>query len=152
MELLCIAVIVACWVVGGQIKGRIRDIPIPVIIALFAAFKMAWWMFFIVGATYQMIRLGYGNYDPENDPKPSFLAKITHWREGYKIRALWGLLCGLAAIPVAIYHNNFISTVLVVGYVALNVAVNYLVSKKKMGVLVTDILVGATLGSIIIIM
>lgn len=43
-------------------------------------------------ASLNIIRIGYGNYDPEHDNKPSFLARITHDRGSWCIRAIAGVL------------------------------------------------------------
>ncbi len=148
-QLLTIAIFIALWITGGQKEGKIRDVGCPIILALYLAMTLhAWWLFLAIGATYQAIRLGYGNYSPEDDPKPSFLASITHDRSGEYIRALWGLIVSVVgASPLILGH--FLGIYQYLGYICLNVAVNYSVSKFKLDVIITDILVSGAVVSII---
>lgn len=149
VNLIGFVLIIACWVIGGQKSGRIRDVPVPIIIGLCLAisFKI-WWLFFALVATYQMIRLGYGNYSPEDDPEPSFLASITHDRGGWWIRAIWGaLVASVGGLPLILGH--FIGVWVYLGYIILVTVVCYLVSKLRLPVLITDILVAASVGSIV---
>lgn len=148
VELIAIALIVACWVIGGQIKGRIRDVPVPIIIGTYFAFKGVWWLFFALGATYQVIRIGWGNYSPEDDDHPSHLADLTRDRNGWWIRAIWGFLASfIGAFPLVKW--GFINAWSYAGYIALNTVVNFLVSRLRLPVLITDILVALALGSIV---
>jgi hypothetical protein len=146
--LIAIVLIIVCWVTGGQIKGRIRDIPVPVILALALAIQLkTWWLFLALGATFQIIRLGYGNKDP-NDSKPSFLATIIPDYNGWWIRSAWGLLVStIGALPLVLGH--FLGLWAYLGYILLNTVVNFLVTRLRLNVYLTDILVSANIASIL---
>jgi hypothetical protein len=102
-------------------------------------------------ATAQSIRLGYGNYSPLDDSKPSFLAILVHDEQGAVIRALWGLLIGSAvALPVTI--GGYLSWWLFGAYVAGFTLLNYLVSKLRLAVWLCDPLVGAGIASIVFLL
>lgn len=155
IELIAIGLIIACWVAGGQIKGRIRDVPTPIIIGAYFAFKEVWWLFLALGTTFQMIRLGWGNYSPEDDPNPSFLANITHDRNGWWIRAIWGFLAaGIGALPLIVgkwagFCDQYMSLLWYAIYVVGNTLINFGVSRLRLPVLIADILVAVGIGSII---
>lgn len=149
IKLIFLCAIIALWIIGGQTKGRYRDVPIPILLALSLAiaFKV-WWLFLALGATYQIIRLGYGAYDPENDDKPSFLARIMHDRQGWYVRALWGLIvASMGASPLVSRH--FIGLWPYLGYILINIFVNYMVCRLRLWVYFTDFLVSLAIGSVI---
>jgi len=125
----------ALWLAGGQFKGRIRDIGCPITLALVIALKtQIWWHFLVMGAYWQVIRLGYGNYDPENDPKPSFLAKITHDRNGWWIRAIYGFLVALVGGGWLLWTEPIKYSTYILG----NALIGFLVSRLKLNVILTD--------------
>jgi len=146
--------IVAFWIVGGQgekwgVSGRFRDVPVPILIGIGCAITLkVWWIFLALSATYQIIRLGYGNYDPENDDKPSHLASLLHDRDGWWIRAVWGLLvASIGASALLMWH--YIGVWVYVGYILLNIVVNFCVSRFRLGVFLTDTLVSLAIGCIV---
>ncbi len=148
MILIILAIIAACWVKGGGRQAWVRDILVPIILALCLALKLkVWWLFPALGATYQTIRIGYGAYSPEDDPKPSFLASLTHDRSGEWIRAIYGsIVATIGALPLLLGH--FLGIWQYLGYIFLNITINYSVSKFKLPVTLTDILVGLGVGSL----
>lgn len=151
IKLITIISCIVLWVLGGQIKGRIRDVPVPLILALYFAVTLkTWWLFFVLGVTYQIIRLGYGNYDPVFDDKPSHLASVTHDRDGWWIRAIWGLLVsGIGAFPLVFWGHIVLWKYIL--YVTVNVLANFSVSRFRLGVFLTDILVSLALVSIVLL-
>jgi hypothetical protein len=148
MKILAIVAIIALWVAGGQWRGRIRDIPVPIILGVVLGFLVRNWMVFVaICAAYQTIRIGYGAYDPEHDDKPSFLASITHDRQGYIVRAIWGLLVAtIGAAPLLFVHYPVWKYGI---YVGANILINFSVCKFRLPVYATDILVSAGVGSVV---
>lgn len=154
LSLILLGVIIALWVIGGQKGGRIRDIGCPIVlgIALVCELQGDLMNRIIAGiatiALAQIIRLGYGNYDPENDDKPSFLASILKDRQGAIIRLVWGLLVGIVT-PLFLSFTHSIILPAHIAYIICNVAVNYSVSKFRFPVILTDICVAAAFGSLV---
>jgi hypothetical protein len=142
------------WYLGGQGRRKVRLIAIPLILGL----SVAWfaktpllaklWLFALVAAGAQTIRCGYGSYDPENDPELSYLARVTHDRQGCIIRLIWGALVSLAiSAPLAAF--GVIPLHFMALYCISNCLVNFSVSKFKFPVLLTDLLVSSAVMSII---
>ena len=149
-----IGVSVVLWYLGGQGRRALRLLPLPLILGL----SVAWFaktpllaklgLFALVAAGAQAIRIGYGNYDPEHDTEPSYLARVTHDRQGFIIRTIWGFIVSLAiSAPLAAF--GVISLPLAALYIMSNCLVNFSVSKFRFNVLLTDILVSAGVMSII---
>jgi hypothetical protein len=149
-----VGVSAALWIIGGQTRGKIRDIPIPILlglgIALFSQLSPFWRV--IAGvmtiATGQSIRIGYGALDAINDDRPSYLALVTQDSSGEWVRLLWGAIVSVS-ISAPLVAFSIISVSLAAVYIVSNCIVNFLVSKLKMGVLITDVLVSAAVMSII---
>lgn len=146
--MLCIVL----WILGGQIKGRIRDVPVPIIIALVCAIALnTWWLFLVVGACMQIIRCGYGNYDPDDD-KLSHLAQLLAFfglkdTDGWWIRLAWGLLVGIVG-GLGLFLCYFIGIIDYIVYIAIVSVASFLVSRWRFPVLLTDTLVGASVASL----
>jgi hypothetical protein len=151
IEAIFLCVIIALWMVGGQVKNRYRDVPVPLLLALYLALKFhAWWLFIALSATYQVIRLGYGAYDPEHDSNPSTLAALTGDRQGWYIRALWGLIVGaVGALPLVLGH--FMGVCPYLAYILTNAVVNFLVCRLRLWVYFSDFFVALAVGSVIFI-
>ena len=140
------------WYEGGGKRAWMRDILVPIILALFlAVYLKTWWVFLSVGATAQMIRLGYGAFDPEHDDKPSLLASLTKDRSGEVIRAIWGLLVSVW-IGSSLFFGGFLSGGGYLSFMLINVFINYCVCKFKLSVVPTDILVGLGVSCIILLL
>ena len=151
IKFLIIGLCAWLWYRGGKPKSKFfRKVFIPLTMALTLAIKFKiWWLFLLEGGAFQIGSLGYGNYSPEDDPKPSWLASITHDRSGEYIRALWGLIVSGTVSSILIIFG-FLSLWGCLGYILLNVIVNYSVSKFKLPVKPTDLLVGAALASLVL--
>jgi hypothetical protein len=136
---------IALWILGGQIRGRIRDIGFPIVISTSIWFvTRSWLLGLLVAATAQSIRLGYGNWDPEHDDKPSFLARLIHDRKGNVIRMAYGFICSaLIGLPLVLAGQ----WIMYIIYVVLNTGIGSL--STKLQVYAMDTLVSAGLGSII---
>jgi len=97
-KILLIIICAGLWRLGGWEKAKwsgYRDMLVPIIIGGYYFFTLKWWVGLLTIGTFQIIRLGYGSYDPEHDDKPSLLAKITKDREGHIVRGLYGLITSI---------------------------------------------------------
>lgn len=146
------AFVVLCailWRLGGWDKARwsgYRDVLVPVALGLWYAFTLKWWMFLAVGGPANIIRLGYGSWDPEHDDKPSLLAKLTHDREGCYIRAIYGFITSLfIGLAPAIYTGCWFKFVL---YVIGNTLLEFALNKAKANDWITELSNGAARGGI----
>jgi hypothetical protein len=150
MNILIFALATASWIAGGQ-KGKLRDIPFPILIGwgIFLAGHL--WLAIACCATFNIIRLGYGNYSPEDDAKSSLLAQLTHDRQGAVIRLIYGLLVALlGALPIMAGHG--ISVWIYIVYAAGNGLIGYLVSKLRLPVFLADFFVGAGFSSLVFLL
>lgn len=145
LYLLCFPLYVA----GGQGYRWARVVLIPILlgIATFLATKDVV-ISILTCATYNMLRFGYGNLDPDNDDKPSFLATLTGDKNGWYIRCLWGLIVSaIGALPLVISPHLGLWTYLI--YVAGNGVLSFLVSRLRLYVYVADFIVAAGMCSIV---
>ncbi len=152
IEALVSIISAVLWRMGGWSKARwsgYRDVLIPILFGVYHIFACSWWIGLLTCAGTNTIRIGYGAYDPENDDKPSFLAKITKDREGWKIRGIYGLITAffIGIFPAA-YSGNFLGLFL---YVVLNVTLEIVVNKRKTGDTMTELLNGAYRGLVVIL-
>lgn len=154
IKLIIIGVVSFAWYLGGGKLAWIRDILVPIIMGLAVALltPCSWltklWLFPAVTACWQIIRLGYGNYSPEDDPKPSFLASITHDRGGWYIRAIYGFLVAILAALVP-YLAHFLPLWVYLAYILYNTAIGYSISRLRLPVLLADLAVGAGFASLL---
>lgn len=154
MIIICLVIIVLLWLIGGQKKGRIRDIGCPIVLGLGIIFCLPGdWSHRIIAsittiALAQVIRIGYGNYSPEDDDKPSFLASITKDRQGFIIRAIWGALVGIVT-PLALVFMKELILPSYFAYIVANIAINFMVSKFRFPVFWADVLVANAFGSLL---
>lgn len=143
------------WYWGGGKNAWMRDILIPIIIGVFFCFKYGIIVGILTAGSCQIIRQGYGAWDPEHDDKPSFWAKVTHDRNGWWIRAIVGAEHGLIAPAIVFNYLAFFKhqTGIVWWYlifIALNAVSNFLVSRLKLNRLATDLIVGSVFALILI--
>jgi len=160
IPLIFLAIIV-CWVIGGQKGGRIRDVACPILLGLgvYLALKEYWLISRIIYGiltcgSANAIRAGYGNWEPGE--KNCLLANILAFfgykdRQGAVIRALWGFLIGVLA-PLPLVLGHFLPLPIYYGYVAGNMLINFLVSRLRLPVLLTDICVSASIASLIFLL
>lgn len=153
IEFILVIITAILWRVGGAGKEEIkfakawyRDTLIPI---LNAGYFLLTANVFLAGAVFlgtSSIRLGYGAYDPEHDSKPSFLAKLTKDRDGWKIRMLYGGITSFAiGIFPAIYYQSWTG---LLTYVCFNIFSEYILNttKVKSNVWVVELLTGASRG------
>jgi len=147
-----LALVVILWILGGQWKGRIRDLGVPIVMGLALIFllKGDWLYRIIVGmltcATANTIRIGYGNFMPGE--KNSFLGNLLKDRNGWWIRALWGFIVSLVVcLPLMLTHYLMINKCL--AYVGGNTLMNYLVSRLRLPCLLADIFISLGIGSLL---
>lgn len=152
IQLAFITLCAVLWRLGGWDKAKwsgYRDVLIPVALGLWYALTLRWWMFFAVGGPANIIRMGYGSYDPEHDDKPSWLASITHDREGCWIRAIYGALTSIMiGLAPAIYTGHYWKFGF---YVLGNAALEFILNKIKAGDTMTELSNGAGRASIILL-
>jgi hypothetical protein len=149
------------WFLGGWGKESGNLVPwkgwrvvlIPIILGVSTALFMhgAWFMRLVIGVTttasMNIIRIGYGNYDPEHDNKPSFLAKVTHDRGGWWIRAICGALYVLIGyLPYVLYSGRWWFYLLLA---AVSAGIGFCVSRFKLKVKTTDLIIGSTAANIL---
>lgn len=162
--LIKIILIVLCgilWRLGGWGKESGNPVPwkgwrvvlIPVVLGISTALFMKglWYMRIITGlaeiVSMNIIRIGYGNYDPEHDNKPSFLAKVTHDRGGWWIRAIAGALYVLIGyLPYALYSSKWWFYLLLA---AVSAGTGFCVSRFRLKVKTTDMIIGSTAADIL---
>ena len=138
----------SCWILGGKIKGRIRDVGFPILmgIGIFLSTKSL-----IAGVisivTFQIIRLGYGNY--ELGEKNSFLGDLTKDSQGRWIRTIYGGIVALVGCG-ALFALKFVSLPLYFAYFLGNAIIGYSVSKFRLPVLLADLAISWGFGSLLL--
>jgi len=135
----------AAFLLGGQIRGAIRDVGCPLLLGLAVALQShVWWLGLIVAVTSNAMHLGYGSWDPNNDSKPSWLALLTKDRQGAFIRCLWGLIVSLS-IGIPLMIAGALNPAMMFLYIGVAGLVGYGVSKLRLWVYPTDVLVASSL-------
>lgn len=125
-----------------------RDVCVPIVLSAWITFHFNLWLGVACGLTLNIIRMGYGNYDPITDSKPSLLGALTHDRNGWHIRGICGALYVLIGLlPLAIYTHHWISYVLAA---LISGGVNWVLCRIKAPDWVIEPIVGATLAVIVI--
>jgi hypothetical protein len=157
VKIILLAGIVILWILGGQWRGKIRDVGVPILLGLGVVLAIQdnilnrlLYGILTCGLT-NIIRLGYGNYSPQDDPKPSLLAKLTHDRQGWRIRLIWGGFVG-AICPIALVFAHYLSLPKYALFCGINALLGFLVSRLRLPVILTDILVSASIGSILLLL
>jgi len=151
IKIVIISICAILWRLGGWNKAKwsgYRDVLVPIIIGGYFFFTLNWWVGILTIGTFQIIRMGYGAYDPENDSKPSFLAKITKDREGYIIRGLYGLITSVIGSCFVIFYTK--KYILYLLYIIGNTILEVILTKKKSKDTIHELLVGAAKACIII--
>ena len=157
-KFLLLIIIALLWKMGGtNRKAWCRDVIIPIIMGLYIGIAYSWIVGFFTIGSFQIIRMGYGAYDPEHDDKPSLLAKLTHDREGWINRAVVGLLYGvIGLIPLFIYWihwglvtDNFLMRWFM--YCNINLFVGGVLCKLKARDIIIEPAIGAGVGSLLFI-
>lgn len=154
IKLVVLGVICGLWYFGGQRSNRYRDVGAPLVLGFGLIFFLPGdWLHRIIAGMLtiglaNIIRCGYGAYDPQNDPEPSFLASITKDRQGATVRLLWGLLVGIIT-PLVLLTMHFIILPAYIAYVVTNMLVNFSVSKLRFNVLTADICAALAFGSLL---
>ena len=154
-NLIVLAICLVLWYMGGQSWAKwsgFRDVLVPILLGIALMFILPGdWIYRIIAgvgtcACLNVIRTGYGNY--EEGEKNSFLAKITHDKNGWWIRALWGLLVGLVA-PIFLVLLHYLSLPKYAIFVCLNALIGFSVSRFRFPVLLADICVSLGVSSIL---
>ena len=146
ITLISIALISILWVFGGIKWRKLRVIGVPIVLGLILGLKWGYWVGMAGFICSNVIRLGYGNYENDNDD--CLLALLTRDHNGWWIRAIWGLLISIAiCLPRIVLKQHYF---LPIWYIPLNVMVNFGVSRLKLNFWLTDILVSASVSTILI--
>lgn len=162
VKIILIALCGILWRLGGWGRESGNPLPwkgwrvvlIPVILGAAIGLFMEdlWYVRLLVGlasaASLNIIRIGYGNYDPEHDNNPSLLAKIAHDRNGWWIRAIAGALYVLAGyLPYAFYSGRwgfyFVWTVV-------SAVTGFCASRFRLKAKIADFLIGSTIAEILL--
>jgi hypothetical protein len=151
IDIVLMVICSGLWLLGGQKHSWIRDLCIPLIIGLYFAITQHWLLGLLLFGACNIIRMGYGAYDPEHDDKPSCLANLTHDRNGWWIRAIVGGMYGISTMSVMLFffHDPF-SILKAVLYTIQNSIQSYLVCRLRLNIVATDLLVGISFGSIVL--
>jgi hypothetical protein len=151
MAIILTIVCAILWYFGGQEKSWARDVIIPIIIGLYYAITRHWLLGLLLFGASNIIRMGYGAYDPVNDDKPSFLATLTKDRNGWWIRAIVGAMYGISTMSVMLTLSPAPYNIgKAVAYTAQNSLVSFMVCRFRLNVFWTDLIVGLSFGSILI--
>ena len=146
VTIIAIALIIALWLAGGIKWRKLRIIGVPIVLGLILGLKWGIWLGIASFITSNAIRLGYGNY--EQGEKNCWLGELTKDHNGWWIRAIWGLIVSIAiCLPRVIFKQHYF---LPIWYIPLNVVVNFGVSRLKLNYWITDILVSASISTILI--
>lgn len=161
MILVKILLIVSCsilWRFGGESRFKwsgYRDVLIPVIMFFYYGFTTNWIIGFLTGGATNIIRMGYGAYNPEGDPKPSHLALLTKDREGWKIRGIYGAITsffiGLFPFLYCFFiEDNFLALISFLVYIGINTSLEIILDKLNSNVWPTELGNGLGRGSVIL--
>jgi len=163
IKIILIILCAVLWRLGGWGKESGNPIPwkgwrvvlIPIILGLGIGWftKDFWYMRLFIGlatiASMNIIRIGYGNYDPEHDNKPSFLARITHDRGGWWIRAIAGVLYVLVGyLPYVLYSGKWGFYLL---WTVVSAGTGFCVSRFRLTVKIADPVIGSTVAGILLV-
>lgn len=154
IKIVVVALISFLWWLGGGKNAWARDTIIPIIIGLFVFLNhptTILWKDALIGiltiGVCNIIRLGYGNYSPEDDDKPSFLASSIHDRGGWWIRGIYGLICGIVSwIPQLVVDFSQITLFKAIAYVIGFSFICFFVVRFRLSRLPTDLAIGASFG------
>lgn len=145
---------------GGQPRmAWCRDFVIPAIVSIVFIIKSPFYYLstnFIVGlclfGSCNIIRFGYGAYDPVNDDKPSLLAKFTKDKDGWVIRTVWALFVSLISLSPYIFASilGYSYSVLIKSLIFCTIfsLVCFLVVRMRRNILITDLSIWFTYGLI----
>jgi hypothetical protein len=142
--------IIGFWILGGQVKGRLRDIPVPILMGIGIWFATKSWLAGLISmGLWQIIRLGYGNY--EDGEKNSFLGNLTGDSKGWWIRAIYGLIVATMGCG-ALFTLKLLPLPKGIVYIAGNGLIGYCISRFRLPVILTDILISAGFASLIFLL
>lgn len=159
IKLVALAVIAVLWIIGGGKNAWARDWIIPFIVGAmifishpFGNFLKDFLFSFLTAGACNIIRMGYGGFDPEHDDTPSLIGGILKDRGGWWIRAVWGLVVGIVCFVPAFYFKVGAATGFKCGAYALQLAtVCFIVTRFRWPSFWTDLAIGISFGSIIFI-
>ena len=147
LKVLVVLICAILWRLGGWDKSKwsgYRDVLIPIILGAFYAITYTWWIGLLVCGATNIIRMGYGVYNPESDKKSSFLAKITKDKEGWKIRGIYGAITSfmIGLFPTLYYAfnvNHYQVLIVFVGYILLNATLEIYLNRTKVNPWITEL-------------
>lgn len=143
------------WRLGGWDKAGwsgYRDVLIPLVIGIYASIKTENYILgILLCGSFNIIRIGYGAYDPEHDDKPSWLAKITKDRKGAIIRGIVGVMYGLVGLSPAFFMGHIIDVQNWLGYCFAIGALSYILCEVKAKDFIIEPVIGALVGCSILL-
>lgn len=161
MIIIKILLIILCgylWRLGGtHNRAWTRDVIIPIILGAYIGFEYHWAVGLLTIGSFNIIRMGYGAYDPEHDDKPSFLGQLTHDRDGWWIRGMVGALYGISGlIPLSIYwlsYGIFTQRFFIhwFAYILINALIGFIFCRLKAKDVVIEPAIGVGVGTLFFI-
>lgn len=151
MRYAFVALIAVLWRLGGWDRSKwsgYRDVLVPVALGAYFAWNMGiWWLFPALAATYQIIRIGYGEPDPVGHPDPD-PGSTLGWAFKRWTRAVAGVLyAAVGAAPLFIVTHDWEKYVY---YIAVNAVVATVFRLFHNKALWIELAVGAGVGSIVL--
>ena len=158
--LLFMPVSAVLGMLGGQKQAWARDLVLPLLVGAGVAIKHPfdlWWVNIIVAigmaGSCNIIRMGYGAYDPINDDKPSFLGKITKDKDGWNIRTIYGAFAAIVScLPYLIasgFTQSYFNFVKVLVFTILFSLACFVTVRLRSNVFWTDLVIWGTYGTIL---
>ncbi len=150
MDMIVTLVVMVLWNIGGDKHSWARDLLVPIIMGISVFISRPTGNLgkdILIGiltiAACNIIRFGYGSYDPINDDKPSLLASVTHDRFGWWIRAIWGMFCGFVIFaPLIAFKPEPIMYIRAAAFASMLSAVCFTVVRLAWPKVPTDLAIG----------
>lgn len=147
------AIVTVLWCIGDHRQAWARDLIIPFlvggIVILAEPFEKLWINALVALCTAgacNIIRFGYGAYDPVNDDNPSLLARLTKDSDGWVIRTLWAVITAIiSCLPVivsSILLKEYACIVRAAVFTVLFAFVAFMAVRLRSNVLWTGIVIG----------
>lgn len=159
IHLIFSAIVTPLWMIGDHKQAWTRDLIIPFLVGgiliLAEPFEKLW-INILVGictaGACNIIRSGYGAYDPINDDKPSLLGYWTKDTDGWVIRAVWGGLTAIISclpyVIASIILKQPINIAKVLLFSVLFSFICFIISRLRSNVFWTGLIIGLTYSSI----
>ena len=156
-KIIVIAICAGLFFLGGRAKEWLwygdkkifRRAGMPVVLGLYMAITLQWWLFFVIGGALQLMGLGYGSISSD-DPKPSLLARLLNDHDGWLTRGVWGAIVSLG-VSVWLLAFGWLNLWAFGAYIGFNFAIGYVLCRFRMMAWIIELAVGAGLAAIILL-